>query len=94
MDLLKDIPGLKINVPQGAFYVYPDVSNYFGKSDGTTTINSGTDLCMYLLDKAHVALVPGAAFGEDKYVRISYATSDERLVEAMKRLKGALSKLK
>jgi aspartate aminotransferase len=94
LELMKDIPGLKTNVPQGAFYVFPDVTYYFGKSDGQTTINNGTDLCMYLLDKAHVALVPGAAFGDDNYIRFSYATSENKLREALRRMKEALGKLK
>lgn len=91
---MKDIPGLKTNVPQGAFYVFPDVSAYFGKKYGDTTISNGTDLCMFLLDKAHVALVPGAAFGDDNYIRFSYATSEERLREALRRMKEALALLK
>ncbi len=93
LGLMKDIPGLKANVPQGAFYVYPEVSFYFGKSYKTHAIRNATDLTMFLLDEAHVALVPGAAFGEDTYIRFSYATSEENLVEALKRMKEALSKL-
>jgi aspartate aminotransferase len=94
LDLMKDIPGLKTNVPQGAFYVYPEISAYFGKSADGYTIRSGTDLTMYLLDKAYVAIVPGAAFGEDNYIRFSYATSDDKLVEALKRMKEALARLR
>jgi aspartate aminotransferase len=94
VDGLREIPGLKVNVPDGAFYVFPDVTAFFGKSDGNVTINSGTDLCMYLLDKGHVAVVPGAAFGDDNYIRFSYATSDEKLKEAVRRMKEALGKLK
>ena len=94
LELMKDIPGLKTNVPQGAFYVFPDITYYFGKSDGEVTISSGTDLCMYLLDKAHVALVPGAAFGDDNYIRFSYATSENKLREALRRMKETLGKLK
>jgi aspartate aminotransferase len=90
---MKSIPGLKTNIPQGAFYVYPDVSYYFGKSYNGYTITNGTDLSLYLLDEAHLALVPGAAFGEDKYLRFSYATNEENLKEALKRMKEALSKL-
>lgn len=90
---LSQIPGLKTNVPDGAFYVFPDVTAFFGKSDGTTTISNATDLCMYLLDKAHVAVVPGAAFGDDNYIRFSYATSDDKLVEAIRRMKEGLVKL-
>ncbi len=93
LELMKDIPGLKTNVPQGAFYVYPDVTYYFGKKYLEHTINNGTDLSLFLLDIAHVALVPGAAFGEDKYIRFSYATNEENLREALKRMKEALAKL-
>jgi aspartate aminotransferase len=92
--LMKDIPGLKTNVPDGAFYVYPEVSALFGKSHNGFTINNATDLSMYLLDVAHVALVPGAAFGDDKYIRFSYATSEDKLTEALKRMKEAIEKLK
>lgn len=94
LELLKDIPGLKTNVPQGAFYFFPDVTYYFGKTDGKTTVKNGTDLCSYLLDKVHVAIVPGAAFGNDNYVRFSYATSEDNLIESLKRMKKALSELK
>lgn len=93
LSLMKDIPGMKTNVPQGAFYVYPEVSAYFGKKYKDMTINNGTDLTMFLLAEAHVALVPGAAFGDDKYIRFSYATSEENLTEALKRMKNALAKL-
>src|SRR6266481_773309 len=82
LKLMKEIPGLKINIPQGAFYVFPDVSHYFGKTDGTSTIKNGTDMCAYLLDKAHVALVAGEAFGDDNYIRFSYAASEDKLTEA------------
>ena len=94
LGLMKEIPGLKCNVPEGAFYVFPDVSYYYGKSDGTTTIKSDMDLCLYLLDKAFVATVPGDAFGEPKCIRISYANSDEKLTKALKQMKEALAKLK
>lgn len=93
LGLMKEIPGLKINSPQGAFYVYPEVSAYFGKKHGVHTINNATDLSLFLLDEAHLAVVPGAAFGEDTYIRLSYATSEEKLTEALKRLKAALAKL-
>jgi aspartate aminotransferase len=93
LDLMKEIPGLKTNVPHGAFYVYPEISAYFGKKYKDFTIKNGTDLSMFLLDEAHVALVPGAAFGEDKYIRFSYATSEDNLKEALKRMKEALAKL-
>jgi aspartate aminotransferase len=92
--LMKEIPGLKCNIPEGAFYVFPDVSYYFGKSDGNVTIKSDTDLCLYLLDKAFVATVPGDAFGEPKCIRISFANSDEKLEKALKQMKEVLAKLK
>jgi aspartate aminotransferase len=91
--LLKDIKGMKVRVPQGAFYVMPDISYYFGKSDGETHIKTSDDLTLYLLDKAQVALVNGDAFGAPSCIRISYATSDELLIEAVKRMKAALDKL-
>lgn len=94
LDLMKDIPGWKVNVPQGAFYVFPDVSYYFGKSNGNSKIDNPTDLCMYLLDDAKVSLVTGEAFGDDKCVRFSYATSDKLLTEAIRRIKVSLQKLK
>jgi aspartate aminotransferase len=93
LKLMKEIPGLKTNTPAGAFYVYPEVSSYFGKSYKDMKINNGTDLTMFLLSEAYVALVPGAAFGDDKYIRFSYATSEENLTEALKRMKTALAKL-
>jgi aspartate aminotransferase len=94
LELMKDIPGFKTNVPDGAFYVYPEVSALFGKKYNEYTINNATDLSMFLLDVAHVALVPGAAFGDDKYIRFSYATSEDKLTEALKRMKEAIEKLK
>jgi aspartate aminotransferase len=93
LKLMKDIPGLKTNIPTGAFYVYPEVSAYFGKAYKDMKINTATDLSMFLLAEAHVALVPGAAFGDDKYIRFSYATSEDNLTEALKRMKNALAKL-
>ena len=90
---LNNIEGVKCNVPQGAFYVFPDVSYYFGKSDGTTTINNADDLCMYLLNSAHVALVAGDSFGNPECVRISYAASDDKLMQAMDRMKKKLAQL-
>ena len=93
LDLMKEIPGFKTNIPQGAFYVYPEVSALFGKSFNGYIINNATDLSLYLLDEAHVALVPGAAFGDDKYIRFSYATSEDKLTEALKRMKVAVEKL-
>ncbi len=93
-ELLKDIPGVKVNLPKGAFYFFPDVSYYFGKSDGTQTINNADELCLYLLDNARVSLVTGSAFGDPDCVRISYAASEENLKEALKRIKETLAKLK
>jgi aspartate aminotransferase len=94
ISLLHETPGIKINVPDGAFYLFPDVTSYFGKADANRVILSGSDLCDYILDTAFVALVPGAAFGSPDCVRISYATSEDNLREAISRIKLALSKLK
>ena len=94
LKLLKEIPGIKANIPDGAFYVFPDISDYFGKSDGEKTINNSKDFCMYILEKMYVALVPGGAFGNPDCVRISYATSKELLIEAISRIKKALAELK
>lgn len=92
-NLLKEIPGVKANYPQGAFYFFPDVSSYYGKSDGTRTIKTGDDLCMYMLEVANVSLVPGGAFGEERCIRLSYAASEKDLKEALKRMNEAFSKL-
>lgn len=92
-NLLKEIPGVKANYPQGAFYFFPDVSYYFGKKDGDTVIKNADDFCFFMLDKGHVSLVPGGAFGDDNCVRLSYAASEKDLVEAMKRMKEALATL-
>jgi len=94
LNLVKDLPGFKTNVPQGAFYIFPDISSYFGKSNGSQTINNANDFCMYILNKVHVALVPGSAFGSPNYIRLSYATSNELLIEAVDRIKSALVALK
>lgn len=91
--LLKDVKGIKVGIPQGAFYVMPDISNYIGKSDGETKISNSDELALYLLNKAQVAVVGGDAFGAPECIRISYATSDELLVEAVRRIKEALEKL-
>lgn len=91
--LLNDLPGVKSNMPQGAFYFFPDVSSYFGKSNGAKGINNASDLCLYLLEDAHVSLVTGEAFGDPKCIRLSYAASEENLVEALKRMKESLAKL-
>jgi len=92
--LAKEIPGLEVNVPEGAFYLFPKCSSFFGKSDGKTTINNSTDFAMYLLEKGHVATVGGDAFGDAACFRMSYATSDENIIEAMRRIKEVLADLK
>jgi aspartate aminotransferase len=93
-NLLKDIPGVKSNYPQGAFYFFPDVSSFFGKSDGTTTVKNADELCIYLLEKAHVSLVSGGAFGDENCLRLSYAASESDLRKALERMKKALGELK
>lgn len=93
-NLLKEIPGVKANYPQGAFYFFPDVSYYYGKSDGDRIIQNGDDFCLYMLEKGHVSLVPGGAFGEEKCVRLSYAASEKELIEALARMKKTLANLK
>ncbi len=90
---LNAIPGVKANNPPGAFYVFPDVSSFFGKKNGDITINNSLELCMYLLHTANVSCVTGDAFGDGNCIRISYATSMENLVEAMKRIEKALMAL-
>lgn len=90
---LKKIEGLKFNVPQGAFYFFPDVSNYFGRAYGEHTIKNADDLCMYLIHEAGLSVVTGSAFGDANCIRISYATGDEKLTEALRRLEIALEKL-
>ena len=94
LNKVSEIEGMKCNVPQGAFYLFPDVSYYFGKSDGDTTINNSDDLCMYLLNNCYVAFVAGSAFGNPECIRISYAASEENLIEAFNRIKTQLEKLK
>jgi aspartate aminotransferase len=91
--LLNEIPGIKANVPQGAFYVFPDVTYYFGKTDGKVTITNAPELCDYILNKVYVALVPGNAFGDPNCIRLSYATSKDLLTEAIHRIKKALGDL-
>ncbi len=93
-NLLKEIEGVKVRIPQGAFYVFPDICYYLGKSDGEKTISTSDDLAIWLLEKAQVAVVGGDAFGAPNCIRISYANSDDLLVEAVKRIKEALGKLK
>jgi aspartate aminotransferase len=90
---LEEIPGIICNKPTGAFYFFPDISYFFGKKFGDKTIETATDLCLYLLNEAHVSLVTGEAFGNPNCLRISYAAADEKLVQAIIRLKAALEKL-
>jgi aspartate aminotransferase len=94
LGLLKEINGLKTNVPLGAFYVFPEISHFFGKSDGNYTINNSSDLALYILETEKVATVGGDAFGSPECLRFSYATSEDRLIEAIVRIKRALLKLK
>ena len=91
--LAREIPGLKVNEPQGAFYLFPEVSAYIGKRAGERLIENSSDLAMYLLEEAHVATVDGAAFCAPGYIRLSYATSDENIAEAMRRIAAALGRL-
>ncbi len=92
--LTKEIPGLEVNDPQGAFYLFPKCSSFFGKKDGDRIINNSTDLAMYLLEVGHVATVGGDAFGSPECFRMSYATSDENIIEALRRIKETLARLK
>ena len=94
VELAKEIPGLEVNIPTGAFYLFPKCSYFFGKSDGVRTIENSTDFALYLLEKAHVATVAGDAFGEPDGFRMSYATSDENIREALRRIKDVCAKLK
>ncbi|MDD6778428.1 MAG: pyridoxal phosphate-dependent aminotransferase [Bacteroidales bacterium] len=93
VSLLGEIPGLRINHPEGAFYIFPEVSSYFGKTDGKRTIANSSDMAMYLLEEAHVATVDGAAFCAPGYIRLSYATSDDNIREAVRRIAAALAAL-
>ncbi len=93
LDLLRDIPGIKTHVPEGAFYFFPDVTAFFGKSAHGHSVKDADDLCLYLLDMANVSLVTGGAFGAPNCIRLSYAAADEELVEALKRIKKALGDL-
>ncbi len=90
---LKEIPGFNVNNPKGAFYVFPDISSYFGKSDGTTTITNSNEFCQYILKNAFVAVVAGSAFGAEGCFRLSYAASEEQLLEAISRIKVCVAKL-
>jgi aspartate aminotransferase len=92
--LLRDIPGFRVNVPEGAFYAFPDVSAYFGKSDGTTTIRDSDDFAMWLINTTFVATVAGSGFGAPNCIRISTAAADDALIEAVGRIKEAVSRLK
>jgi len=94
LEIVKDIPGLVCSEPDGAFYIFPDVSSYYGKTDGETVITNAADFSMYLLNNAHVSSVMGDAFGEPKCVRFSFANSMEKIEEGWKRIKAAVSKLK
>ena len=94
VNLVKEIPGLEVNVPDGAFYVFPKCSSFFGKSDGEHTIKNSTDFAMYLLNVGHVASVGGDAFGDPECFRMSYATSDDNIKEAMRRIKECVARLK
>ncbi len=94
LELVKEIPGIECSAPDGAFYIFPDISYYFGKSDGETTINTSGDFCMYLLNTAHVSSVMGEAFGDPDCVRFSFANSLPKIEEAWARIKKALAKLK
>ena len=93
LEMLSEIPGIRTNIPDGAFYIFPDVSHYFGKIDGEKTISNSSDFCMYILNDAHVALVAGEAFGSPNCVRFPYAASEKNLIEAVKRIKKSLAKL-
>jgi len=93
LDLLKDIPGMKLNKPDGAFYLFPEISHYFGKSYQGTTIHNSQDLCLFLLNQVYVVTVAGSAFGNDNCLRFSYATNEENLTKALNRIKEALSLL-
>jgi len=93
MNLLKEVPNIQVSEPEGAFYVFPKIDAYFGKSFKGQKIRSSTDLCLYLLNEGHIATVPGEAFGEPTGLRISFATSDDKIIEAIKRLKASLANL-
>jgi len=93
LSLAQDIPGLEVNNPHGAFYLFPKCSSYFGKTDGKRTVSDSMDFALYLLEEGHVATVGGAAFGSPECFRMSYATSDDNIREALRRIKEALAKL-
>jgi aspartate aminotransferase len=91
VNLLREIPGIETDVPKGAFYLFPRVSSFYGKKLGQTIINNSLDFCDYILNEALVSIVPGIAFGMDDHIRISYASSEEELKEAISRIKKALT---
>jgi aspartate aminotransferase len=93
LGLLAEIPGLKTRTPEGAFYLFPDVSAYFGKSFEGKNIKNASDLSIFLLEQANIAVVTGEAFGDENCIRFSYAAADDILIEAVKRMKAALEKL-
>ena len=93
VELAKEVPGFEVNQPEGAFYLFPKCDSYFGKTNGIQTIHNADDLAMYLLEVGHVACVGGTSFGTPECIRMSYATSDENIIEAIKRIKEALAKL-
>jgi aspartate aminotransferase len=94
ISLMKEVPNIKVNNPGGAFYLFPEISYFFGKKYGDVVIKDAKDLCMYLLNVGHVALTPGGAFGAPNYMRLSYATSEDIITDAVSRIKKALSELK
>ena len=94
LQLINDIPGLHCNIPDGAFYVFPDVRSFFGKSCDGMHISNAADLCNFLLEKGHVALVSGDAFGDDNCLRFSYACAEKDIREAIRRMKESLSLLR
>ena len=94
MSRILKMKGVRCTVPEGAFYIFPEMSSFYGKSYGDTKINGSMDLCLYLLATGHIATVPGDAFGAENFIRISFANSDANLVKAMDRLEKALAQLK
>lgn len=93
VELINDIPNISCNMPKGAFYVMVNISKVIGKKLGNYDINSSMDFANYLLENSHVAVVPGVAFGNDNYIRLSYATSQENIIEGLNRIKEALSNI-
>ncbi len=94
VSLAGEIPGIRLAIPDGAFYIFPDMSSFYGKQYNGFVVKNSDDMSLFLLDQGHIATVPGSAFGEDSCIRISYATSDEKISEAMRRMKDALALLK